>query len=73
VDWGLFYLIVAEKVGVFMVKALMIACKVFMACTSSQDLGQKGPWKLQLSRAPGRSNNSEILVRFWGCGLPVPL
>jgi hypothetical protein len=46
VYWRLSYPTVTEKVGVFMIKALMIACKVSMACTSSQDLGQKRPREL---------------------------
>jgi hypothetical protein len=73
VDWGLPCPTAAKKVCIFMIKALMVACKVSMACTSSQDPGQKGPWELQLSGAPGRDDDPEILVRFWSCGMPVSL
>jgi hypothetical protein len=54
----------AEKVCIFIVKTLMIAYKVSMACTSSQDPGQKGHQELQLSGAPGEDNDLEILVGF---------
>jgi hypothetical protein len=46
VDWGLSCPTAAEKMCIFMVKTLMVACKVSMACTSSQDLGQKRPREL---------------------------
>jgi hypothetical protein len=46
VDWGFSYPTATEKVCVFMVKALMIACKVSMVCTSSQDPDQKRPREL---------------------------
>jgi hypothetical protein len=39
VDWGFSYPTAAEKVSIFIIKTLMVACKVSMACTSSQDLG----------------------------------
>jgi hypothetical protein len=47
-----------------MVKALMVACKVSMACTSSQDPGQKGPRELQLSGALGRDDDSKNLGKI---------
>jgi hypothetical protein len=58
---------------ILMVKPLVVGYEVPMSHTRSQDAGKKGPWELQLHRAPGGGGNPEVLVGLGGFSLPVSL
>jgi hypothetical protein len=58
---------------ILVVEPLMVGCEVPMSRTRSQDAGKKGPWELQLRRAPGEGGDPEVLVGLGGFSLPVSL